>query len=86
MNRMTTSPRSTGTLLFTAVVLFLSTTACQISDAPSQDAPSPEEPWNWSEEQVRAVVDQVRAGRDLNPDVWPGGARVAVLLSFDVDN
>jgi peptidoglycan/xylan/chitin deacetylase (PgdA/CDA1 family) len=22
----------------------------------------------------------------LNPDSWPGGARVAVLLSFDVDN
>jgi peptidoglycan/xylan/chitin deacetylase (PgdA/CDA1 family) len=31
-------------------------------------------------------VNQVRAGRDLNPDEWPGGARVAVLLSFDVDN
>ena len=31
-------------------------------------------------------VNQVRAGRDLNPDSWPGGARVAVLLSYDVDN
>ncbi|HKJ03883.1 MAG TPA: polysaccharide deacetylase, partial [Longimicrobiales bacterium] len=30
--------------------------------------------------------DQVRAGRDLNPSAWPDGARVAVLLSFDVDN
>jgi len=28
----------------------------------------------------------VRAGRDLTPESWPGGARVAVLLSFDVDN
>jgi hypothetical protein len=28
----------------------------------------------------------VRAGRDLNPESWPGGARVAVLFSFDVDN
>jgi peptidoglycan/xylan/chitin deacetylase (PgdA/CDA1 family) len=31
-------------------------------------------------------VNQVRAGRDLTPSAWPGGARVAVLLSFDVDN
>jgi len=44
------------------------------------------EPWDWSEETVRSAVNQVRAGRDLNPSSWPGGARVAVLLSFDVDN
>lgn len=44
------------------------------------------EPWNWSEEFVRSAVNQVRAGRDLNPPSWPGGAKVAVLLSFDVDN
>jgi peptidoglycan/xylan/chitin deacetylase (PgdA/CDA1 family) len=42
--------------------------------------------WNWPDERVRAAVDQVRAGRDLTPASWPGGARVAVLLSFDVDN
>ncbi|MCH7673064.1 MAG: polysaccharide deacetylase [Proteobacteria bacterium] len=49
-------------------------------------APDPAQPWNWSEEFVRSQVNQVRAGRNLNPDSWPGGARVAVLLSFDVDN
>jgi peptidoglycan-N-acetylglucosamine deacetylase len=43
-------------------------------------------PWDWSEERVRSAVNQVRAGRDLTPASWPGGARVAVLLSFDVDN
>ncbi|MGB1657613.1 MAG: hypothetical protein ACPHO4_09675, partial [Longimicrobiales bacterium] len=59
--------------------------ACAVPDAPAQDEASPE-PWNWSEEFVRSAVDQVRAGRDLNPDSWPGGARVAVLLSYDVDN
>ncbi|MDX1568236.1 MAG: polysaccharide deacetylase [Longimicrobiales bacterium] len=31
-------------------------------------------------------MNRVRAGRDLTPESWPGGARVAVLLSFDVDN
>ncbi|MGD2294376.1 MAG: polysaccharide deacetylase [Candidatus Aminicenantes bacterium] len=34
---------------------------------------------------VRSVVDRVRAGQDLTPKAWPGGARVAVGLSFDFD-
>ena len=58
---------------------------CGASGALAQDQSTPE-PWNWSEEMVRSAVNQVRAGRDLNPPSWPGGARVAVLLSFDVDN
>jgi len=52
--------------------------------AAPQDAAAT--PWDWTEEEVRSAVNQVRAGRDLNPDTWPGGARVAVLFSFDVDN
>lgn len=51
--------------------------------ALAQDEPPS---WEWTEEQIEAAVNRVRAGRDLNPDSWPGGARVAVLLSFDVDN
>lgn len=35
---------------------------------------------------VMTVVNEVRAGRSLQPAAWPNGARVAVLLSFDVDN
>jgi len=42
--------------------------------------------WEWSDEQIEKAVNKVRAGRDLNPTSWPGGAKVAVLLSFDVDN
>ena len=53
---------------------------------PSTLAQNTSEPWNWPEEYVLSQVNQVRAGRDLNPDSWPGGARVAVLLSYDVDN
>ncbi len=59
--------------------------ACQPPETPIGSA-STAEPWNWTEAEVRAAVEQVRAGRDLNPESWPGGARVAVLLSFDVDN
>jgi peptidoglycan/xylan/chitin deacetylase (PgdA/CDA1 family) len=43
-------------------------------------------PWTLTEAQVRARVGRVRAGRDLTPKAWPGGARVAVGLSFDLDN
>ena len=37
-------------------------------------------------EQIDRTVNHVRAGRSLQPDSWPNGARVAVLLSFDLDN
>jgi hypothetical protein len=36
-------------------------------------------------DEIRRVVGAVRAGRRLTP-AWPNGARVAVALSFDVDN
>jgi peptidoglycan/xylan/chitin deacetylase (PgdA/CDA1 family) len=43
-------------------------------------------PWQWTEERIFAEVGRVRAGRSLNPTSWPDNGRVAVLLSFDVDN
>lgn len=63
----------------------LSIVVCWPTGTFAQDS-STAEPWDWSDEFVRSAVNQVRAGRDLNPPIWPGGARVAVLLSFDVDN
>ena len=39
-----------------------------------------------TEEQIRQAVGTARMGRKLTPKVWPNGARVAVCLSFDVDN
>jgi hypothetical protein len=42
--------------------------------------------WQWTMDSVNKVVNEVRAGRSLQPKAWPNGARVAVLLSFDVDN
>jgi peptidoglycan/xylan/chitin deacetylase (PgdA/CDA1 family) len=48
------------------------------------------EPWTWPESTWRGVVETVRAGAALlpaaGPDRWPGGARVAVALSFDSDH
>jgi peptidoglycan/xylan/chitin deacetylase (PgdA/CDA1 family) len=43
------------------------------------------EPWQWDEPTWRGHVNRVRAGRRLAPP-WPGGAAVAVALSFDSDH
>ncbi|MFC5507999.1 polysaccharide deacetylase family protein [Bosea massiliensis] len=43
-------------------------------------------PWQWPEETWRAKVERVRAGRNLKPAQWKGGARCVVALSFDVDH
>jgi peptidoglycan/xylan/chitin deacetylase (PgdA/CDA1 family) len=57
----------------------LTGTACRSDDEP-------EPGWKWSEERIFQTVNAVRAGRSLQPESWPNGTRVAVLLSFDVDN
>lgn len=44
------------------------------------------EPWEWTESAIRASVSQVRAGRSLAPDTWPGDSVAAVALSFDSDH
>lgn len=63
-----------------ALILFAST--AMTASAQVQRRPA----WEWSEDSIKKVVNAVRAGRNLQPKQWPGGARVAVLLSFDVDN
>ncbi|GAA3589022.1 polysaccharide deacetylase [Nonomuraea rosea] len=45
-----------------------------------------QQPWQWDEQTWRRHVGRVRAGRSLRPATWPGGARVAVALSFDSDH
>ena len=63
--------------LTTFAVLLLAVSAAAQDERPSTE---------WTDAEIEAAVNKVRAGRNLNPDHWPGGARVAVLLSFDVDN
>lgn len=43
------------------------------------------EPWDWDEPTLRRVVSGVRAG-PRGRTTWPGGAQVAVALSFDADD
>jgi peptidoglycan/xylan/chitin deacetylase (PgdA/CDA1 family) len=57
-----------------------------MSPAAQQQPSSGPPPWTLGDEQIREIVSRVRAGRDLTPKAWPEGARVAVGLSFDLDN
>lgn len=70
-------------VLAVLTVAVASETAAQAQPVP----PTTAKPgWKWTMDSVRTVVNEVRAGRSLQPKSWPGGARAAVLLSFDVDN
>jgi peptidoglycan/xylan/chitin deacetylase (PgdA/CDA1 family) len=67
-----------------ALILAVAAAACLTSNGQAQVDTT--QPWTWSTEKVKKTIGAVRAGRSLAPKSWPGGARVAVLLSFDVDN
>ena len=66
----------------TVLAILASTLVLPAVAAAQDERPSTE----WTDAEIEAAVNRVRAGRDLNPENWPGGGRVAVLLSFDVDN
>src|SRR5579871_1109872 len=51
-----------------------------------QQAPPAQPGTRWTEDQLRRAVAPARVGQKLTPKSWPGNARVAVCLSFDVDN
>lgn len=54
---------------------------------PPPRAPGDQQPGRkWTEEQLKQVSGAVRAGRILTPRSWPNGARVAIVLTFTVNN
>jgi peptidoglycan-N-acetylglucosamine deacetylase len=69
-------------LAFVLKLFFALPAACQEQSIPG----FPQIPIDATEEQVRQRIALVRAGQKLTPKTWPNGARVAVCLSFDVDN
>jgi len=62
-----------------AMFAFVLLGVCQAQNAPPITIDS-------TEEQIRQAVGTARIGKKLTPKVWPNGARVAVCLTFDVDN
>jgi len=61
-------------------ILWAASAVAQPSSAPAQPG------IRWTDEQLRRAVAPARVGQKLTPKSWPGNARVAVCLSFDVDN
>ena len=86
---MTRHVLTTLTALATAAAL---TTACALGSGVEAQAPAPAARPNplpgviKSLDELKAEMFHVGAGKRLKPAQWPGGNRVAVALSFDVDN
>jgi peptidoglycan-N-acetylglucosamine deacetylase len=69
------------------VLTVLASTSLWTSAAAQPAAPAETQPGRkWSEEQLRQFAGAVRAGRRLTPKAWPDGARVAVCLTFSLNN
>src|SRR5215510_10568248 len=65
--------------------------SCSVTQSPRREAQQSEQAVSpiavdASEQQIKQAVGNARAGAKLTPQAWPNGARVAVCLSFDVDN
>ena len=71
-----------------AILLLLATVACAQPappTAPAAERPDPLPGTKLSVDQLKSQMFHVSAGKRLKP-AWPNGARIAVGLSFDVDN
>src|SRR5437762_970660 len=60
--------------------------ACLSGTAIAQQPRATNPGAKWTDEELRRAVAPARAGRRLTPRSWPNNSRVAVCLSFDVDN
>jgi peptidoglycan/xylan/chitin deacetylase (PgdA/CDA1 family) len=80
--------RSWGPRLIVLVALIGALAIALLSQLEGGPDSSREEPISVdaSEPEIVRAFGAVRAGRKLTPRAWPGGARVAVALSFDVDH
>ncbi len=86
--------RQLPTILVALSIAAALTTACapentvdaQAPAASTAGRPNPLPGVTKSLEELQAEMFHVGAGKRLKPTEWPGGNRVAVALSFDVDN
>jgi peptidoglycan/xylan/chitin deacetylase (PgdA/CDA1 family) len=81
--------RRTKTLMVLMVLSALVFLNRPVPGSQSQSSPAADVPplgVNSTNEQIVGAVGAVRAGRKLTPARWPNGARVAVAITFDVDN
>ncbi len=80
---MRATPRSKVWRLAVASALAMLTLGAPLEAGQKQDSAPPV---TWTDKEIMQAVAPVRAGPILTPVAWPNGARIAVCLSFDVDN
>lgn len=73
-------------LVYVSAALLVSVVAPGTTVTRAQQAPDNQPGRKWTEAQLRENSGRVRAGRSLTPKAWPNGARVAVALTFNVNN
>ena len=78
--------RTSGVVLVAIALLWMAGGAAQQPQQPPSGRPDDQPGRKWTEQQLRENSGHVRAGRSLNPKAWPNGARVAVALTFNVNN
>ena len=83
---MRTSPYIWSKYYINTIQLLVLLSTCFFFNLAKTQTLDKNQPWNWPDDYVIEQVNHVRAGRDLNPNVWPDDSKVAVLLSYDVDN
>jgi peptidoglycan/xylan/chitin deacetylase (PgdA/CDA1 family) len=78
----------TGCLSCTVILSIVALSGCASSPSPAQTRPAPD-PFpgaSLSLDELKAKYEHMYVGKRLKPQKWPNGARVAVALSFDIDN
>ena len=66
----------------TALVILV----CSLGAAPQSPPPASMPGLRLSIDELKAQYTHLGVGRRLKPKQWPRGARIAVALSFDIDN
>jgi peptidoglycan-N-acetylglucosamine deacetylase len=72
------------TLLMRA--LLASAVICLLPAIVHVQEKKPQPGTKWTDEQLKQAVAPMRAGRKLTPKSWPNNSKVAVCLSWDMDN
>src|SRR6266566_3191231 len=70
--------------LRTILLAFMFSMLPMLLEAQQEKRPQPGT--KLTDEQIKQWVAPMRAGRKLTPKSWPNGAKVAVCLSWDMDN
>jgi peptidoglycan/xylan/chitin deacetylase (PgdA/CDA1 family) len=89
VNMNVISPGRCSALLCAGVAILMACGGCGRTQATGAQPPqerkqaASEPTWKWSDQRIGEFWSRVGAGPALKPANWPGGAVVAVALSFD---